>query len=93
MNYRFKLIVPLTYRDVVIDSEEVELTEQEVSLIKKLVGKSRNKRYGLMPILKERMEVPRFWAIEPDKFLKEDGIIMPYAAIIQLSGKDRWEDL
>lgn len=46
-------MVPLTYKDCIIDSEEVELSEQELSLIKKLVGKSRNKRYGLMPILEE----------------------------------------
>jgi len=49
--YIFKLIVPLTYRDVVIDSEEVELSEQEIALIKKLVKGSRSLRCGLMPIL------------------------------------------
>lgn len=51
MIYIFKLIVPLTYRDVVIDSEEVELSEQEIALIKKLVKGSRSLRRGLMPIL------------------------------------------
>ena len=49
--YRFKLKVPLTYKDVVIESNEVELSEQEVALIKSLVSNSRNKRYGLMPLL------------------------------------------
>ena len=53
MKYGFKIMVPLTYEDSIIDSEEVELSEQELSLIKRLVGKSRNKRYGLMPILEE----------------------------------------
>lgn len=51
MLYRFKLMVPLTYKDVVIDSDEVELNEQEVALIKRLVSNSRGNRYGLMPIL------------------------------------------
>lgn len=51
MKFNFKLIVPLTYRDVVIDSEEVELSEQEIALIKKLVKGSRSLRRGLMPIL------------------------------------------
>ena len=53
MTYIFKLIVPLTYRDVVIDSEEVELSEQEIALIKKLVKGSRSLRHGLMPILED----------------------------------------
>lgn len=51
MNYTFKLIVPLTYRDVVIESEEVDLSEQEIALIKKLVKGSRSLRRGLMPVL------------------------------------------
>ena len=51
MKYIFKLLASLTYKDVVIDSDEVELNEQEVALIKRLVNSSRNKRYGLMPIL------------------------------------------
>lgn len=51
MLYRFKLLVPLTYKDVMIDSDKVELDEQEVALIKRLVSNSRNKRYGLMPLL------------------------------------------
>ena len=51
MWYRFKLKVPLTYKDVVIESNEVELDDQEVALIKRLVSNSRNKRYGLMPLL------------------------------------------
>ena len=51
MLYRFKLLVPLTYKDVMIDSDKVELDEQEVALIKRLVSNSRNKRHGLMPLL------------------------------------------
>lgn len=51
MKFNFKLIVPLTYRDVVIDSEEVELSEQEIALIKKLVKGSRSLQRGLMPTL------------------------------------------
>ncbi len=47
----FKIIVPLTYKDVEIESEEVELSDQEIVLIKHLVNQSRSKRYGLMPIL------------------------------------------
>ena len=34
-----------------MDSDEVELNEQEVSLIKRLVSNCRSKRCGLMPIL------------------------------------------
>lgn len=51
MIYRFKLIVPLTYKDVEVESEEVELNDQEIALIKHLVNQCPNKRYGLMPIL------------------------------------------
>jgi len=51
--YRFKLIVPLTYKDVEVDSEEVDLSDQEIALIRELVKKSRSKRHGLMPILED----------------------------------------
>lgn len=51
MIYRFKLIVPLTYKDIELESEEVELNDQEIALIKHLVNQCPNKRYGLMPIL------------------------------------------
>lgn len=34
MNYTFKLIVPLTYKDVEVESEEVDLNNQEIALIK-----------------------------------------------------------
>ncbi len=44
-------MIPLTYKDVVVDSEEMELSDREIALIKILVGKSQSKRYGLMPIL------------------------------------------
>ena len=37
MIYRFKLIVPLTYKDVEVESEEVDLGDQEIALIKQLV--------------------------------------------------------
>ena len=53
MKYNFKIIVPLTYKDVVIESEEVELNDQEIQLIKHLVNQSPSKRYGLMPILED----------------------------------------
>lgn len=53
MVYRFKLIVLLTYKDVEVDSEEVELCDQEIALIGELVKKSRSKRHGLMPILED----------------------------------------
>lgn len=53
MIYRFKLIVPLTYKDVEVESEEVELSDQEITQIRQLVNKSRSKRYGLMPILED----------------------------------------
>jgi hypothetical protein len=51
--YRFKLIVPLTYKDVEVESEEVELSDLEITLIRQLVGQSPSKRYGLMPILED----------------------------------------
>lgn len=53
MNYTFKLIVPLTYKDVEVESEEVELCDQEIALIRELVKKCRSKRHGLMPILED----------------------------------------
>ena len=53
MNYRFKLIVPLTYKDVEVESEEVDLNNQEIALIKQLVKQSPSKRHGLMPILED----------------------------------------
>ena len=53
MIYRFNLIVPLTYKDVEVDSEEVDLSDQEIALIRELVKKSRSKRHGLMPILED----------------------------------------
>lgn len=51
MIYRFKLMVPLTYKDVEVESEEVELSDQEITLVRKLVSQSPSKRHGLMPIL------------------------------------------
>lgn len=53
MIYRFKLIVPLTYKDIELESEEVELNNQDLVLIKHLVNQCPNKRYGLMPILED----------------------------------------
>lgn len=53
MIYRFKLIVPLTYKDVEGESEEVDLNNQEIALIKQLVKQSPSKRHGLMPILED----------------------------------------
>ena len=53
MNYRFKLIVPLTYKDVEAESEEVDLNDQEIALIKQLVKQCPSKRHGLMPILED----------------------------------------
>ena len=53
MNYRFKLIVPLTYKDVEVESEEVDLNNQEIALIKQLVKQCPSKRHGLMPILED----------------------------------------
>lgn len=53
MNYTFKLIVPLTYKDVEVESEEVGLSDQEIALIKQLVKQSPSKRHGLMPILED----------------------------------------
>ena len=42
------MIVPLTYKDVEVESEVVELSDLEISLIRKLVNESHNKRHGLM---------------------------------------------
>ena len=53
MKYRLKLIVPLTYEDVEVESEEVDLNNQEIALIKQLVKQSPSKRHGLMPILED----------------------------------------
>ena len=53
MNYTFNLIVPLTYKDVEVESEEVDLNNQEIAMIKQLVKQSPNKRHGLMPILED----------------------------------------
>ena len=53
MIFRFKLIVPLTYKDVEVESEEVELSNQEIALIKQLVKLSPSERHGLMPILED----------------------------------------
>lgn len=53
MIYRFKLIVPLIYKDVEVESEEVELNDQDIVLIKHLVSQSPSKRRGLMPILED----------------------------------------
>lgn len=53
MEYRFKLIVPLTYKDVEVESEKVDLNNQEIALIKQLVKQCPSKRHGLMPILED----------------------------------------
>ena len=53
MNYTFKLIVPLTYKVVEVESEEVDLNNQEIALIKQLVKQSPSKRHGLMTILED----------------------------------------
>ena len=53
MNYTFKLIVSLTYKDVEVESEEVDLSDQEIALIKQLVKQCPSKRHGLMPILED----------------------------------------
>jgi hypothetical protein len=51
--YCFELFVPLTYKDVVVESEEVELDDDEVTFIRTLVKQSPSKRHGLMPILED----------------------------------------
>lgn len=40
--YCFELFVPLTYKDVVVESEEVELDDDEVTFIRTLVRNCRN---------------------------------------------------
>lgn len=45
--------MPLTYKDVEVESEEMELCDQEIALIRELVKQSPSKRYGLMPILED----------------------------------------
>ena len=47
------MIVPLIYKDVEVESEEVELCDEEIALIRKLVSQSSSKRHGLMPILED----------------------------------------
>ena len=39
--------------DIELESEKVELNDQEIMLIKHLVNQSPSKRYGLMPILED----------------------------------------
>ena len=39
------------------------------------------------------LDVPQFWIIQPDGYIdSEGGCLMPYAAVLHLSGKDRWEE-
>lgn len=39
------------------------------------------------------MDAPEFWIINPDRYIdSEGGCLMPYAAVLRLSGKDRWEE-
>lgn len=39
------------------------------------------------------MDAPEFWIINPDRYIDpEGGCLMPYAAVLHLSGKDRWEE-
>ena len=41
----------------------------------------------------QRMDAPEFWIINPDRYIDpEGGSLMPYAAVLHLSGKDRWEE-
>ena len=53
MKCKLTLLVPLTYKDVEVESEEVELSDQEIALIRKLVSQSPSKKHGLMPILED----------------------------------------
>lgn len=53
MKYQFQIIVPLTYHDETVESEEIELSEEETALIKGLVAKTFQLGGGLMPILKD----------------------------------------
>ena len=39
------------------------------------------------------MDAPEFWMINPDRYVDpEGGCLMPYAAVLHLSGKDHWEE-
>ena len=39
------------------------------------------------------MDAPEFWIINPDRYIDhEGGCLMPYAAVLHLAGKDRWEE-
>lgn len=41
----------------------------------------------------QRMDAPEFWIINLDRYIDpEGGCLMPYAAVLHLSGKDRWEE-
>ncbi len=53
MKCKLTLLVPLTYKDVEVESEEVELGDQEISLIRELVKQNPSKWHGLMPILED----------------------------------------
>lgn len=49
---------------------------------------------GLKAFCREQgMDAPGFWIINPDRYIDhEGGCLMPYAAVLHLSGKDRWEE-
>ena len=49
---------------------------------------------GLKMFCREQgMDAPEFWIINPDRYIDpEGGCLMPYAAVLHLSGKDRWEE-
>jgi len=49
---------------------------------------------GLKAFCREQgMDAPQFWIINPDRYIDTDGgCLMPYAAVLHLSGKDRWEE-
>lgn len=53
MKCKLTLLVPLTYKDVEVESEEVELCDHEIALIRQLVSQSPSKRFGLMPMLED----------------------------------------
>jgi hypothetical protein len=76
--YCFELFVPLTYKDVVVENEEVELDDDEVTFIRTLVRNCRNKQYGLMRILQDgapELYVKLWNAIEQPlrRIIIEDG--------------------
>ena len=50
--------------------------------------------YALKVFCREqRMDAPEFWMINPDRYIDhEGGCLMPYAAVLHLAGKDRWEE-